>query len=445
MDPTNGPADSSKDQRGVEFLRGVLPGLTKDLNVGTTKYPYDSFWPGDNCTYSFADQSDSEYRHLVVGHSQVRGKWNVKVNREDLQYNMDWISYSGGKARFLAKVIIRFLKSNPTMKLRISAIIWQNSVSDTSLEDMKNIVQDIQAVVEQYPQHKVAYPTLQFVPDQEQYFGRIGEFNIYLRELNLQNGMSPYNLHKTTMISKKGKGMRVSQSAWKEFNNNKGKGYHIDPKKWEGYVKIIKTYHLTGFMDHKGSRNSTAPRLSVELHECPNQKGMVHPASFDVRNTLNNIKSRKRNRYGKVLVEDDLRLQQDNRFMEEHVNKLKEVKQMDQECTATKSLLVESRKVYFDLEAKWTKQGEKLSKEIEEKEALLMRQQKSVDKRLEEFREKQVKLDLNIAELDLQIGQIEKDKKDLNKLQEEIKKKKKEKEKEKEKEKGKKKHTKKPE
>ena len=241
MDPTNGPADSSKDQRGVEFLRGVLPGLTKDLNVGTTKYPYDSFWPGDNCTYSFADQSDSEYRHLVVGHSQVRGKWNVKVNREDLQYNMDWISYSGGKARFLAKVIIRFLKSNPTMKLRISAIIWQNSVSDTSLEDMKNIVQDIQAVVEQYPQHKVAYPTLQFVPDQEQYFGRIGEFNIYLRELNLQNGMSPYNLHKTTMISKKGKGMRVSQSAWKEFNNNKGKGYHIDPKKWEGYVKIIKT------------------------------------------------------------------------------------------------------------------------------------------------------------------------------------------------------------
>ena len=43
MDPTNGPADTSKDQRGVEFLRGALPGLTKDLNVGTTKYPYDSF------------------------------------------------------------------------------------------------------------------------------------------------------------------------------------------------------------------------------------------------------------------------------------------------------------------------------------------------------------------------------------------------------------------
>ena len=37
-------------------------------------------------------------------------------------------------------------------------------------------------------------------------------------------GMSAYNLHKTTMIHKKGKGMVVSQKAWKEFNTNRGKG-----------------------------------------------------------------------------------------------------------------------------------------------------------------------------------------------------------------------------
>ena len=55
---------------------------------------------------------------------------------------------------------------------------------------------------------------------------------------------------------------------------------------------------------------------------------MVHPTSFDAKN----IESRKRNRYGKLPLEDDLKFQQ------ERENKLKEVKQMEKDCAATKSV-----------------------------------------------------------------------------------------------------------
>ena len=304
MDQTKDHAGPSKDQSKSKN-NSISP--TKDSRKqDTTKYPYKGFNPADNCKFHFTDQSNNYHTHIVVGHSQIQDKWLVKLDKEDLAFNVDWISYSGGTARFLANIIIRLMKNNADKNLRITAIIWQNSVAYTSLAEMKEIARSIKDTAQQYPQHKVAFPTLQFVPDQEAYFDKIGEFNIFLREENIDMGMSAYNLHKTTMIHKKGKGMVVSQKAWKEFNTNRGKGFHIDISHWDGYVKIIKTFHLCGFRDQKSARNSSAPRLSVELQSTPKQKPLIHPKAFDMRGTLNDIKSRKRNRYGNVQVQDDI-------------------------------------------------------------------------------------------------------------------------------------------
>ena len=107
------------------------------------------------------------------------------------------------------------------------------------------------------------------------------------------------------MNPKKGKGLKVKQTGWTEFLHNQGKGFHIAEHLWFPYVKMIKTYHMHGFKDSKESQNSFIPRDSNCLIEHPRQS-MTHPSKVDVRQLLNNIKSRKRKNYGKVVLQDEV-------------------------------------------------------------------------------------------------------------------------------------------
>ena len=366
----------------------------------TNRYPYPSFVCIEKTSYHIESTPDDSPRHMVFGHSQIRNMWNADL-KKDLIFPIDWFSYSGGKARFLSREIIKTLKAN-SCPLRISAIIWQNSITDTSLEDLLQISNDIQAELIKHPQHKVAFPTVLFVPDQEKFWDKVAKLNEHLGSLNLKNGLNLYSLHKSIMNKKKGKGLRVVQSAWKEFNNNSGKGYHIDEKHAHQYANFIRNYHIHGFLDQKAGRRSQPP-AERKGHNAPSQT-MKMPQEVDGRDLLNNIKSRKRTMYGKVVMQDELnnleqlkaekvelsknQIMETDEIIEEQKEKRIKLKEMDQRLTAK---YAESQKREEALNMK--------EKELDEKEKRIQKIENECEKREQAAAEAMAKHEQVIREL----------------------------------------------
>lgn len=185
-------------------------------------------------------------RHLIIGHSQIRGCWNEVFDKEELNFPIDWMCLPGGKAYELMEIVKTEIR-DAQIPTRISAIIWQNSVPNLSLEDVQNLLEDVEILLAGYPEHKVAFPECQFVPDQEKHFEHIGRINKLLQDYNQRNGFNRYPLFKSTM--KSGGGLKVDQKRWSEFLKNQGKGYHIDNK--HKYTQFIRKFHLHGFRDNK--------------------------------------------------------------------------------------------------------------------------------------------------------------------------------------------------
>ena len=239
-----------------------------------------------------------------------------------------------------------------------------------------------------------------------------------LREANIKNGLAPYNLHKTVMLHKKGKGLRIRQEAWKEYHSNKSLGYHIDEKYWEKYVKMIRLYHLTGFNDHKASQRNPLPLPEVK-HQYPRQV-LRTAKQTDLRKKLNDIKSQKRNLYGCVIMESTLH----KAMKEEEVEKQKVCELKEQQDIRRKEL--------SDMDCRlndWEKKGrdresrimneerdlEAREKELDFKEAEIMRLEGQFKDQMKDFRMQEVKLDIAIAEKELKLSKLEKKYKKLKK------------------------------
>ena len=421
--------DPSKDPRSHE---------------GMFKYPYPGFWPDDRNTFHFEDTQEGDYRHLVIGHSQVRDKWRVNLPG-DLSFPMDWISYSGAKSGFLKGEIIKTLRNN-IEPLRISAIIWQNSIEDTSIEQFAGYIKEIEHALTKYPQHKVGFPTCPMVPQQKDCWEKVGQLNELLREANIRMGNSPYNLHKALMNNKKGKGLRVTQGAWKEYNNNKGLGYHIDEKYWEKYVKTIKTFHLTGFKDSKASRRDPAPVDKVK-HAFPRQV-MKMAREKDVRDKLNNIKSQKRDQYGKVVMQDDLFALYENEkrdrktaeeiriLQQERAEVLERIeKQLDKKEEDEMNRKEDLDKLEMELNAR--------ERDLAYRESELNREDEQVKERLREIGLLELRLKVKFEENKLRWEKAKKDKRKRKKLEKKEKERKEKERKEKERKEKKKKEKKK--
>ena len=391
-------------------------------DMGSLNYPYTANFSESKFSFHFENCKDSEFTHLVVGHSQIRGKWDVDMSG-DLDFPMNWASFSGGKARFLGEEIKSILRCNDGIQLRISAVIWQNSIESSSVEELMGIATGISYEADKHPQHKVAFPTLHFVPQQHQLWDKIGEFNNFLRDLNNKNGFNPYNLHKTTMRKASGKGMKVIQTAWKEFNNNQGKGYHIDKHVHERYVKFIKTYHLYGFKDGVASRQDKSAVQSISVkHSYPAQV-MRHPSERDVRDVLNNIRSVKRSRYGTVVMDDELKLlrikeesqikrakeviEESNNMIEDTLKHGKILKKVQSDM----AVLVELSK---EREAELLQREEEmdaLEKDLDCREAELNLRESTYQQQLMDLGNKVSNVDLEIAKLEIEIARLKEGKK----------------------------------
>lgn len=256
------------------------------------------------------DNGNTDMKHLVIGHSQLRNLDTYKFpNQPELDLNMDFEWISGGKAPQLAKLIKGKLVQAKT-PMRVSAIIWQNSITDMSLKEMEDIVLDMEQFLKNYPSHRVAFPECQFVPKLESSWDKIAKLNSILNDFNLRQGFNRYALHKVTMMySKQKKGLVVRQTSYREYNNAirnnnnhddvNSLGYHIDegaPK--TRYAQAIRRFHLHGFNDHSPRPSAQTPAQEkgnkIFFAQNPVNK-MKDPQSVDAREIINKIKRDNKN------------------------------------------------------------------------------------------------------------------------------------------------------
>ena len=251
----------------------------------------------------------TKFKHMVIGHSQLKNMEKYKFeDQPDINFHIDFKSISGGKAPQLAKIIKEEIMLSPD-PLRISAVIWQNSILDLSIQEMEDIVLDMEAFLRDYPSHRVAFPECQYVPKLERYWDKIAQLNTILNKYNLRQGFNSYPLHKTTMqYSKQKKSLVVRQSSYKEFNDALKKhgagqvddigqlGYHIDegaPK--TRYAQHIRRFHKNGFNDmNPSARSYDQPKRSSTIFFGRNPVNkMKNPKAADARMVINKIRADK--------------------------------------------------------------------------------------------------------------------------------------------------------
>ena len=170
----------------------------------------------------------------------------------------------GGKAQELKKLLISEVNKTQ-IPLRISAVIWQNSITTITLSRVKEIIEEIESTLKLHLQHRVALPECQYVPEQADYFEHIAKINLLLADFNQRQGFNRYPLFKSTMTKNK-KGFHVKQNQWLEYQTKTGPGYHIADKTI--YTKFIRKFHLNNLensigMDWKPSTIDITKDLAV--------------------------------------------------------------------------------------------------------------------------------------------------------------------------------------
>ena len=222
-------------------------------------------------------KSGAKIRHLVIGHSQIIGCWDYQYEEEELNFDIDWICMPNGKTEELCNVLATEFQESK-VPLRVSAIIWQNSIQNLSLLDVKEVVRQIETILSRYPEHRVALPECQFVPAQAAHFEHIAKTNMILAEFNKCQGYNRYPLFRSVMRQRKA--LHVKQEEWTEFQNNTGPGYNIADKK--KYTKFIRKFHLNN-LENASSEPWTPINIDVTrilaVLSPPNE--VIDPSSFE--------------------------------------------------------------------------------------------------------------------------------------------------------------------
>ena len=230
-------------------------------------------------TYSFQRMEQCTPQHLVIGHTQVKDLERYQFpEKPDINFDLTVKSIKGGKANELAQLIKREL-ALAKVPLRISAVIWQNSIWKITISEVIDIVDDIGLFLKGYPFHRVAFPECLFVPEQEHLWNKVHQINNVLKEYNEKQGFDRYSLFKTAQQYSKSKGMHVvRQSSYREYNkaiargeDGTGLGYYLDegaPKR--RYAQHIRMFHRYGFntspLDGKGFPDSRPSSKEEELN-----------------------------------------------------------------------------------------------------------------------------------------------------------------------------------
>ena len=119
-------------------------------------------------------------RHVVVGHSQIRELWNLKSLDTHLKFPIDWISVSGGRVTELVEIIKREVKYSEHDEVKVTGIIWQNSITSLSIPEVERIITDLEKFMIRYTQAKLALPEVLYVPGLYKHFDKIRRFDLFL-------------------------------------------------------------------------------------------------------------------------------------------------------------------------------------------------------------------------------------------------------------------------
>ena len=185
-------------------------------------------------------------RHVVVGHSQIRELWNLKSLDTHLKFPIDWISVSGGRVTELVEIIKREVKYSEHDEVKVTGIIWQNSITSLSIPEVERIITDLEKFMIRYTHAKLALPEVLYVPGLYKHFDKIREINELLRNYQQRNCMNFFPLSKVATRSKQGV-REIRPILWKEFLEGTGPGYHLSHKGRLLYVKFIRNFHAYGF------------------------------------------------------------------------------------------------------------------------------------------------------------------------------------------------------
>ena len=218
-------------------------------------------------------------RHLVIGHSQILGCWEHVFEEEMLNFDVDWMCLPGAKAYQLIDIVNDEMRESQ-IPLRISAMVWQNSIVTITLSEVQMLLEKVEDTLRKFPQHRVALPECQYVPAQSDYFQHIAKVNIMLADFNERHGFQRYPLFKTIMkYNKKNRLYRVKQQEWSEFLDKTGPGCTIANK--NKYTEFIRKFHLYNLAEAEEVpwQPSVLSPFKIQDVICPQNK-MIDPTEI---------------------------------------------------------------------------------------------------------------------------------------------------------------------
>ena len=231
---------------------------------------------GTICKYF--TESDCLEHHVLVSHFQAEGCWNVELE-DNLKFPLDFICLPSGKATELLDVI-KELISAAKKPMKVTGMIWQNSIREISLDYAASLLEDLKSFLKDHPNHNVAISECLFAPKDREYFEHISRINAISRQFNLDLYNAPFPLNKVGLGKKRaGKNALTEKpDRWIENNIQPGGGYQLKDK--AKLLKFIKTYHLKGFAAiAQGNRDITPQNLD--------EKSMFIPTpAFDLREKI---------------------------------------------------------------------------------------------------------------------------------------------------------------
>ena len=357
---------------------------------------------GVQCYKYFENKAKVHPMHIVVGTELITKIWISRSQSDRASLPIDWFVFAHADCTYLTREIIEILEENQH-PVRISAAIWENSIPNVDFQTMKNCVAEIEEVLLKHPQHKVSFPTCQFVPDQSKHWEKVDALNDLLIETNVNHGLSPHKLHKPMMQNKKGKGLRVKQSYWFEFNSGFGQGRYLRQKPLALLAKNIAIFHQTGFRDDE---EESILYLNVKPHSFPISQVMKNPQMQDLEQSVHQKETE--------LLDKKSLIEQDEKELEEKVKEVENLKN--------------------NLEER-SKKLKRKEEEMREKEEETRAKAAQILKLADERRDELLKAELEVTRTNLKVALAKKRQtkleKDLKRLNHSVKKLKKEKKKKK--------------
>ena len=245
-----------------------------------------------NITKSIGNQADTiNNKHVVFsGKSMPDQEW---IDKNGVKNQLQWIGMPDKNIGEMVDTVIHFLQTQNSEKW-ISVLIFQEVLHECDGAFVVWATEEISKVCSK-TNHKLVFGSCIFVPDFEEDWETIGEFNQWVRMLNIHNKMTPQAIHKYLLARKAGKSA-VKGTLWQEYLDNTGLGSNLNEVGISKFMKAIKDYHTNGFLAGQDVeeptffipiplKDSPGYKSKPEMKEFLKYQGNSHPSN-DLRNIL---------------------------------------------------------------------------------------------------------------------------------------------------------------